>query len=83
MIQCDALCTHTEAIPPRPEMKMQINATKDGMKSFTTKELEAHVIAVDAKVKAAPAFIRRTSYVRWPSDRSAIVHEIAKRNAAN
>jgi hypothetical protein len=58
---------------------MEIKATGSGMKNFTTQELRDHVIAVDAKVKEAPAFIRRTNYSRWVSNKSAILREIAKR----
>ena len=64
-----------------PEMKMQIKATYDGMKNFTTQELCDYVIAVDEKKAKAPRFIQRTSYARWISDKGAIVREIAKRDA--
>ena len=60
---------------------MQIKATYNGMKNFTTQELRDHVIAVDEKKAKAPSFIQRTSYARWISDRGAIMREIAKRDA--
>ena len=57
---------------------MEIKATEHGMKSFTTQELRDHVIAVDAK-RAKSRFLRNSNWHRWPSNREAIVREIAKR----
>ena len=58
---------------------MEIKATQDGMKEFTAQQLLDHVAAVDTKRAAAPPCIRRTSYIRWPSNRGAILREVARR----
>lgn len=53
--------------------------TRKGMADYSTGELIDYVEAMDRKVKKAPAFIRRTSYVTWAANSSAICSEIQRR----
>jgi hypothetical protein len=56
-----------------------MKATATGMASYSTQELIEYVERTDQKFKAAPAFIKRTSYARWNSNSAAICSEIQKR----
>jgi len=62
--------------------KADMNATKSGMSEYTTQELLDYVERTDAKQAKAPAIIRRTSFQRWTSNRSAILREVAARAQA-
>ena len=59
-----------------------MKATATGMASYSTQELIEYVERTDQKFKAAPAFIKRTSYARWNSNSGAICAEIQKRQGA-
>jgi hypothetical protein len=59
-----------------------MKATATGMANYSTQELIDHVERTDKKVKAAPAFIRRTSFSGWKSNSAAICAEIQKRQGA-
>ena len=56
-----------------------MKATRTNMASYSTQELIDYVKRTDKKFKAAPAFIKRTSYARWNSNSAAICAEIQKR----
>tara|TARA_R110000764_G_scaffold17111_3_gene47105 strand:- start:474 stop:665 length:192 start_codon:yes stop_codon:yes gene_type:complete len=56
-----------------------IIATKKGMSDYTTQELYEYVEKVNAKYEAAPAFIKRTSFIHWKNNEVAICREIQTR----
>ena len=56
-----------------------MKATFNGMKDYSTAELDGYISRTNEKYFAAPAFIRRTSYLRWPNNREAITREIYRR----
>lgn len=57
--------------------------TKSQMFKYSTSELIEYVERKDALYSKAPAFIRRTSLVRWHSNSAAICAEIQTRLKIN
>ena len=53
--------------------------TKTKMSTYSTSELIAYVERKDKLYAKAPAFIRRTSMIRWQSNSAAICAEIQER----
>jgi len=56
-----------------------MKAVKSEMVKYTKNQLLDYVERTNAKYNKAPAFIKRTSYARWSSNRAAIIREISNR----